>query len=323
MKSAAELHQQFENALKQESFTGSPEELYQPIDYAINQNGKRLRPLLLLMTCDLLGGSVEDAINPAIAVELFHNFTLIHDDIMDKAAIRRGKETVYQKWNENIAILSGDTMFALANKYIAKRNHADISLILEIFNQTAIEVCEGQQMDMNFENQAEVSISEYLEMIRLKTAVLLGCSTQLGAIIAGARQEDFDLIWEFGINLGLAFQLKDDLLDTFGDEQVFGKRTGGDIASNKKTYLYLKALELADNEKKETLKDLYLSVSDNDKKIDRVIDIFRELRIDIHTEDRIDQYYKLAIAALEKINVPEQDKQVLREFTGKIMKRER
>jgi len=307
----------------QESFAGSPEELYQPIDYAINQNGKRLRPLLLLMTCDLFGGSVEDAINPAIAVELFHNFTLIHDDIMDKAAIRRGKETVYQKWNENIAILSGDTMFALANKYIAKRYHADISLILEIFNQTAIEVCEGQQMDMNFENQSEVSISEYLEMIRLKTAVLLGCSTKLGAIIAGARQEDLDSIWEFGINLGLAFQLKDDLLDTFGDEQVFGKRTGGDIASNKKTYLYLKALELADNEKIETLKDLYSPGSDADEKIDRVIEIFRELKIDLHTEDRIDQYYKLALAALEKINVPEQDKQVLREFTGRLMKRER
>lgn len=323
MKSAAELHQQFENALMQESFAGSPEELYQPIDYAINQNGKRLRPLLLLMTCDLFGGSVEDAINPAIAVELFHNFTLIHDDIMDRAAIRRGKETVYQKWNENIAILSGDTMFALANKYIAKRYHADISLILEIFNQTAIEVCEGQQMDMNFENQSEVSISEYLEMIRLKTAVLLGCSTKLGAIIAGARQEDLDSIWEFGINLGLAFQLKDDLLDTFGDEQVFGKRTGGDIASNKKTYLYLKAMELADNEKIETLKDLYSPGSDADEKIDRVIEIFRELKIDIHTEDRIDQYYKLAIAALEKINVPEQDKQVLREFTGRLMKRER
>jgi len=323
MKSAAELHQQFENAFMQESFAGSPEELYQPIDYAINQNGKRLRPLLLLMTCDLFGGSVEDAINPAIAVELFHNFTLIHDDIMDKAAIRRGKETVYQKWNENIAILSGDTMFALANKYIAKRYHADISLILEIFNQTAIEVCEGQQMDMNFENQSEVSISEYLEMIRLKTAVLLGCSTKLGAIIAGARQEDLDSIWEFGINLGLAFQLKDDLLDTFGDEQVFGKRTGGDIASNKKTYLYLKALELADNEKIETLKDLYSPGSDADEKIDRVIEIFRELKIDLHTEDRIDQYYKLALAALEKINVPEQDKQVLREFTGRLMKRER
>ena len=294
MNSAAHLHQIFENALKQESFSGFPTNLYQPIEYTMGQDAKRLRPLLVLMTCDLFGGEIQDAISPSIAIELFHNFTLIHDDIMDQASMRRGSETVYKRWNENIAILSGDTMFALANKYMAKCNSSHLPVIQDIFNQTAIEVCEGQQLDMNFESEDEVSIADYLEMIRLKTAVLLGCSTRIGAIIANANKEEVEMAWDYGINLGLAFQLKDDLLDVYGDEKVFGKRTGGDIAANKKTFLYLKALELADQRVKKELIALYSGPGDKSK-ISRVIEIFKDLSIDKHTENEINEYYKAAI----------------------------
>jgi geranylgeranyl diphosphate synthase type II len=274
------------------------------------------------MACELFGGTFEDAVYPAIAVEVFHNFTLVHDDIMDKATLRRGKETVYQKWNESIAILSGDTMFAIANKYMAKGGHANLSQMLNIFNQTAIEVCEGQQIDMNFENQDDVSIEEYLRMIQLKTAVLLGCSTKIGAITAGAGQHDAEFIWDYGINLGIAFQLKDDLLDAFGDEEVFGKRTGGDIASNKKTYLYLKALMEADQSDKTELKSLYSNPGvENEDKISRVLEIFSKLNIEQHTGQMIHQYYDKANKALDEISVPEERKKEIKAFASNLMNR--
>jgi geranylgeranyl diphosphate synthase type II len=299
-----------------------PAELYDPIVYTMGQKGKRMRPLLLIMACELFGGSFKDAVNPALAVEVFHNFTLVHDDIMDKATIRRGKETVYKKWNESIAILSGDTMFAMANKYMARSGHANLSQMLDIFNQTAIEVCEGQQLDMNFENQIDVSIEEYLKMIRLKTAVLLGCSTKIGAIVGGAGEHDAALISNYGVDLGIAFQLKDDLLDAFGDEKVFGKRTGGDIASNKKTYLYLKALIEANPADKAELVHLYSNTGiEVEDKISKVLEIFRKLNIEQHTGLMIDQYYEKAIEALNEISVPEERKTEMKEFAADLMNR--
>ena len=316
------LLEAIEKALEQESFAGSPAELYDPIAYTMGQKGKRMRPLLLIMACELFGGKIDDAVYPAIAVEVFHNFTLVHDDIMDKATLRRGKETVYQKWNESIAILSGDTMFAMANKYMARGEHGNLSQMLDIFNQTAIEVCEGQQLDMNFENQDDVSIEEYLRMIQLKTAVLLGCSMKIGAIIAGASQHDAELIWNYAIDLGLAFQLKDDLLDAFGDEKVFGKRTGGDIASNKKTYLYLKALMEADQSEKAELINLYSDPEvETEDKIRRVLKIFSKLNIEHHTGQMINQYYDRANKALDEISVPAERKTDLKAFAGYLMNR--
>lgn len=324
MYSSSDLLKKFGKALDQESFSGSPIELYQPIAYTMQQGGKRMRPLLLMMACDLFGGNPDDTIFPAIAIELFHNFTLIHDDIMDKATLRRGKETVYQKWNEDIAILSGDTMFALANKYLAKSIPEKLPQLLEVFNQTAVEVCEGQQLDMNFERQDNISIRDYLHMISLKTAAFLGCSGRLGAIIAGASRENVEHIGQFGINLGMAFQLKDDLLDAFGDEKFFGKRTGGDIASNKKTFLYLKALELADEDTKMKLKDLYLNAGvHGKKKIEDVIDIFTHLELDRHTEAEIKTFYDLAFNALNMIKMEETNKSVLEEFANTLMNRKR
>jgi geranylgeranyl diphosphate synthase type II len=317
-----ELLEAFEKALVKETFAGRPAELYDPIAYTMGQKGKRMRPLLLMMSCELFGGNFQDAVYPAIAVEVFHNFTLVHDDIMDKATLRRGKETVYQKWNESIAILSGDTMFAMANKYMARGGNSNLSEMLNIFNQTAIEVCEGQQLDMNFEKQDDVSIEEYLRMIQLKTAVLLGCSTKIGAIIAGASQHDAELIWNYAIDLGIAFQLKDDLLDAFGDEKVFGKRTGGDIASNKKTYLFLKALMEADQSEKAELISLYSDPGvETGHKISRVLEIFIKLNIEYHTGQMINQYYDKANNALDEISVPEERKTDLKTFADYLMNR--
>jgi len=205
----------------------------------------------------MFGGDLNDAINPAIGFEVFHNFTLLHDDIMDQSPIRRGKETVYKKWNTNIAILSGDAMFALAYKYLIRTNEKVLPSLLKVFNQTALEVCEGQQFDMNYETTKKISIDDYMKMIRLKTAVLIAGSLKAGAIIGGADSTDADHLFNFGENIGLAFQLKDDLLDVFGDEAVFGKRTGSDIVCNKKTFLYLKAFELAKGETLKQLKELF------------------------------------------------------------------
>ena len=219
MHSIETLQEKIKKALKFESFDFKPLELYEPISYTLSLGGKRLRPVLTLMACDFFDGKIKNAIYPAVGIEIFHNFTLLHDDIMDEAPIRRGKETVYKKWDSNIAILSGDVMFALAYKYIAKADKKFLPEVLSVFNQTAIQVCEGQQYDMNFETAQNVTIQDYLKMIRLKTAVLLGASLKIGAIIANAGNHEKEEIYNFGLNIGLAFQLKDDLLDVFGNEQ--------------------------------------------------------------------------------------------------------
>ena len=257
MRSLLDFQEIINQHIANQNFNRFPSELYDPIAYTMTQGGKRLRPLLTLMTCDLFGGNLVHAIHPALALEVFHNFTLVHDDIMDQAPLRRGRETVYKKWNSNIAILSGDTMFAMAYQYAIQTEDQYVPKILRVFNKAAIEVCEGQQLDMNFEVITQVNLDEYLEMIQLKTAVLIGVSIQIGAIIGNASDEDMKLMYDFGIQLGIAFQIKDDLLDLYGSEKYFGKKTGGDILANKKTYLFLKALEQCHNSDKQALIDLY------------------------------------------------------------------
>lgn len=237
-----------------------------------------MRPTLLIMAAEMYGASLQQAIWPAIGLEVFHNFTLVHDDIMDQSPIRRGMETVYKKWSPNVAILSGDTMFALAYDLLLRCQSPHLRDILHLFNRTAIEVCEGQQLDMDFESQAEVTISEYMEMIRLKTAVLLAASLKTGALVAGTSPDEANRIYNFGINIGLAFQLMDDLLDVYSDEALFGKKTGNDILTNKKTFLYLKAFELAGDDMKATLKKAF-TLTDPVLKIETVTALYDQLGV--------------------------------------------
>ncbi len=317
-----DLQVRIDEAFSAIRFPDKPADLYDPITYTLGLGGKRLRPLLVLASCQMFGGETADAINPAIGIELFHNFTLLHDDIMDAAPLRRGKETVYKKWNSNVAILAGDTMFALANKYMLRTRPQAISRVVELFNQTAIEVCEGQQYDMDYEKRDDVTIPDYIEMIRLKTAVLLAASLKTGAIIAGAGTTDCDFIYRFGINIGLAFQLKDDLLDVYGIQEKFGKVSGGDIIAGKKTYLYLKALE-SSGLQAEAFRKLYSSHDiDSPVKVSRVKGIFNELNIELHTRKLIDNYYQKALQELSGISLPVEAMELLREYTAVLMERE-
>ncbi|MFC2107440.1 polyprenyl synthetase family protein [Bacteroidota bacterium] len=322
MHQFTELLKIIEDAIKNIPLDKKPNDLYQPIKYTMELGGKRLRPALCLMTCEMFDGKIEDALDVAIGIEVFHNFTLLHDDIMDDAPIRRGQASVFKKWDQNIAILSGDTMFALAMKKISESPVNVLKEVLEVFSQTAIEVCEGQQYDMDFESTLDVSIDEYLEMIRLKTAVLLGCSVKSGAIIAGTDLFYQDKIYDFAIKLGLAFQLKDDLLDTYGDEKVFGKKNGNDIVTNKKTYLLLKALEKANDDQKKDINFLlgHSSIEKSDK-IKRMKSIYDQLNIKEETENKISDYFKQAEEILNKIDIEESKKEILIDFATYLMKR--
>lgn len=304
-------------------YNKEPKELYLPIKYSLELGGKRLRPALLLLANDLFGGKPENAINAALAIEIFHNFTLVHDDIMDNAPLRRNNPTVYKKWNANIAILSGDVMFVNSIQYLAKSNPVHLSEILELFNSTAIEVCEGQQLDMNFEKLDTITIDEYINMIELKTAVLLAASLKIGAVLANANQDDANHIYEFGKNLGIAFQLMDDVLDLYGDPKKFGKQIGGDVLANKKTYLLLKAKELAKNEvKKELDFCINSAVLDKESKVRRVTKIFDTLKIKQQAEAEMNLFYNTALAHLDSINVPQEKKQVFEDFAKALMNRE-
>ena len=302
------------NQLKVDQY---PENLYKPIEYAMSQGGKRFRPLIALIGCELFGGKIEDVVPAAIGLEVFHNFTLLHDDIMDNSPIRRGMPTVHKKWDPNTAILSGDTMFVIAYDHIT-RSHPDIlPEILRLFNQTAREVCEGQQLDMDYEKRKDVSISDYLEMIRLKTAVLIAGSLKAGAIAARAPQSESKMLYDYGINMGLAFQLMDDLLDTFGDEKVFGKKTGMDILTNKKTFLYLKAYEKADNSMKKQLDEAF-AIEDGELKISRVLELFNVLNIKPETEMMIDRYRTFADNILDSLKLRPENRMLLNELTQKL-----
>jgi geranylgeranyl diphosphate synthase type II len=310
-------------ALEAERFDQMPRELYEPIAYTLALGGKRIRPVLVLMACDVFDHKCEPAIQAALGIEVFHNFTLLHDDIMDKSPLRRGHETVYQKWNTNIAILSGDTMFAKAYEYFLRLDPKHLKPVLQIFTQTAIDVCEGQQWDMNFENSEKVTIADYIAMIRLKTASLTGASLKIGAIIAGADPKDADHLQAFGQNLGIAFQLKDDLLDVFGDEKKFGKKSGNDIATNKKTFLYLKAFELAKGVTRDRLLYYFVNATlDSESKITAVKELYTKLNVKQATEKEMEHYYQEALKHLKAIKVKAENKVELKALAERLMIRE-
>ena len=314
MEKIKQLQQDFAAFLAQTDFGGNPKELYEPIAYTILQSGKRLRPMLCLLANDMFGGEEREALWPALALETFHNFTLIHDDIMDKAPMRRGMPTVYQKWNADIAILSGDAMLAKAFQYaLQPKKGADLAHLL---GKVAIEICEGQQMDLNFETLGNVTIPEYLEMIRLKTAVLLATALQMGATVAEANEADIRHLYDFGINLGMSFQLQDDILDLYSDVATFGKKHGGDIAENKKTYLYLKALELASDKDRRRLEHLFTIRMDHDEeeKIEEVQALYDRLHVKEAVEKVMLEYDRRAFEELDAVGLPEEKKAHLRTY---------
>ena len=323
MKKSEQFHDLIHKSIGSLNFQGKPEELYLPVQYALTMGGKRIRPLLTLLSCDMFGGKPESALPAAMALEVFHNFTLVHDDIMDKAPLRRGRETVYKKWNTNIGILSGDAMLAQAFMLLLDSEPAHLKPLVALLGEVALRVCEGQQLDMNYEQTEKVSIPEYLDMIRLKTAVLAGTCMDAGAIVAGAGTRDRKNAYLFGEHLGMAFQLKDDILDVFGDEAKFGKKKGGDIISKKKTYLYLKAHELA---KGKTLNSLIYyfvnSTFDDDTKIAAVSDIYKQLRVMDYAEKQMTVYYKKAMLCLASISLPEKNKKSLTGLAEQLMVRE-
>ncbi|GAB4457199.1 MAG: polyprenyl synthetase family protein [Bacteroidales bacterium] len=297
-----QLQIKIEDAIKKVAFPHEPEGLYEPIAYVLEEGGKRLRPLLVLMSYNLFKDNIEIALNPAIGLEMFHNFTLLHDDIMDKADIRRNKPTVHKKWNENTAILSGDAMMIKSYQFFYDLPLRIQSEVLKTFTQTALEVCEGQQYDMNFETRFDVSIDEYMEMIRLKTAVLLAAAMKIGAQIAEAKNEDTELLYQAGIKMGLAFQLQDDYLDVYGDTKVFGKKIGGDIVSNKKTYLLISALNLANENQRNNLLHLLNECQDREEKINKVTLLYNEMGVQNITKAKINELTKESLTLLEKVS---------------------
>lgn len=301
-----------------------PANLYDPVRYVIELGGKRIRPALVLMGCNLFIDTIEVAIYPAIAVELFHNFTLMHDDIMDRSDLRRNKPTVHKKWNENIGILSGDAVLIKAYEYLTMSFAGRVREILEVFNKTALEVCEGQQYDMDFEIIQEVNMSQYLRMIELKTAVLLAAALKIGAISAGSSTENAKYLYEFGKNLGIAFQLRDDLLDVYGTYELFGKQPGNDIIANKKTFLLVTALSLAKSRMLSKLR-FWIEQKDfnRDEKINAVTGIFNELKIKEITENKINSFHELGIKSLERVRCDIIRKQPLYQFAEMILNREK
>jgi geranylgeranyl diphosphate synthase type II len=323
MYSIQQLQSIIIEAIEGKKYPKEPAELYEPMQYMMNLGGKRLRPALLLMGCDAFGGDIYQAINPAIAIEVFHNFTLMHDDIMDNAPLRRGKTTVHEKWNSSVGILSGDAMLVEGYNLMMQVKEQVLRPVLEIFNDTAIAVCEGQQLDMNFEQLKEVQIAAYINMIRLKTAVVLGGALKIGALIAGANQQDADLIYAFGEDLGIAFQLQDDILDVYGDPEKFGKQVGGDIISNKKTYLLIKALETANQEQLQELNYwLHLTNFDVVKKVSAVRNLFDQMEIREKAEQEMNWYAQRAMQSLKDLPLTEMQKSQLFEFADMLLVRE-
>lgn len=296
--------------VKQLKFDKKPHTLFDPIEYILSLGGKRVRPALSLMSYNLYKNDVDKIIPAALAIEIFHNFTLLHDDLMDRADMRRGKETVHIKWNDNIAVLSGDAMLIEAYKEMAKTDSKHLPEMLKIFSETATEICCGQQLDMEFEQRMDVTVNEYLEMITLKTAVLLACSLKEGALAADASREDCENLYNFGINIGLAFQLMDDLLDVYGNPETFGKKIGGDILCNKKTFLFIKALQ--SNRKKEMIEWVNKSNFISEDKIKAVTDIYTTQGIKEESEKLIMSYYEKGMAYLDKVSVEENKKSGLR-----------
>ena len=318
-----EIQKKINDYIDNQKFEGDPKELYAPIEYILSQGGKRLRPTLCLLACDLFGGNIEDCMVPAVAAEIFHNFTLVHDDIMDQAPLRRGMETIYKKWGSDVAILSGDTMLIKAFQYVLNTNNKYRYEVFAELCKVALEVCEGQQLDLNFETRDDVALDEYLEMIRLKTAVLLGSVLKIGAIVAGADEESQKIIYDFGVDIGMAFQLQDDVLDCYADVDVFGKMIGGDISDNKKTYLYLYALGMAFEEDEQELRRLFKMPKGRDEeKIKRVLEIYDKYAVKHEVLAEIEEMFTVATMDLiTKLDVDPGRKDVLLDYAKYLYNR--
>jgi geranylgeranyl diphosphate synthase type II len=319
------LHYQkeFLQYLESKEWVQEPKNLYEPIDYILKSGGKRIRPVLTLMAADIFGADFKKALPAALAVEVFHNFTLVHDDIMDDAPIRRGKATVHEKWDISTGILSGDAMLILAYKYFENYEPIVFQKLAKLFSKTALEVCDGQQLDVDFETRNDVTIDAYINMIRLKTSVLVAAALKMGAIVAETNDENAELIYNFGLNLGLALQLQDDYLDTFGDAETFGKQIGGDIIENKKTFLYLKTLEVTDTDTKNKLKYYYRKkLKDNTIKITEVTRIYKINDIPFLIKDEIENYTQKAFDTLSKMSINNDSKEKLKAFGLWLMKRD-
>jgi geranylgeranyl diphosphate synthase type II len=324
MYTLLEAQNLIEKHIQSLSIPDTPPELYEPVRYILSLGGKRIRPALVILACDLFEGDVASAMKPAAAIEVFHNFTLLHDDIMDRSELRRGQPTVHIKYNENAAILSGDVMSILASRLMNQAPGVVLNLVHDIFSKTAMQVCEGQQMDMNFEELLTVSEEEYLTMIGLKTAVLIAASLKIGAILGGSSQKDAEDLYEFGRNLGLAFQLQDDLLDTYGEQALTGKKPGTDIVDNKKTFLMIRAMAYSSPAQKEELTRWLTSKDFNpQEKISAVTAIFDALKIRELTEKRIRDFHDDALASLERLNRPEERKSELLNFASFLVNRNR
>ena len=325
MYSIAELQDLINDELKvraEQLHKTNPVNLYNPVIYSLEMGGKRIRPVLVLMAYNMFSNSVTEALPAAVAIEVFHNFTLLHDDIMDKAEVRRNRPTVHKKFNENAAILSGDVMAFLAYRYLNECKSGQLGEVFELFTNTAIEVCEGQQYDMEFETRMDVSEVEYLEMIRLKTAVLLACSLKTGALLAGAGKIVAGQLYDFGINLGLAFQLQDDLLDSFGKQDSFGKKIGGDILANKKTFLSINALGNAKGKSREELLKWFKNSDSNpEEKVSAVLNIYKQLDIKYITEQKVESYFEKCRLGINKLPVEENKKLPLKEISGLMLNR--
>lgn len=323
MTDPRQILENFEAYLIQQQHTTEPAGLYSPVNYIMSLGGKRIRPVMLLLANQLYGGNLQQALPAAYAVELFHNFTLVHDDIMDEAPLRRGKPTVHTKYGNNTAILSGDVMMIYVYQYLNQLNAELLTQILSLFNRAAIEVCEGQQYDMEFENRQQVSLDEYLTMISGKTAVLLAASLQLGGLIAGAPKEEQEKLFQLGMNMGLSFQIQDDYLDTFGDPEKFGKTVGGDIQQNKKTYLLIRALELAGGDEKTELLNWLQTTNNNSSKVQAVSQLYKKLGVDGDALVKQQEYYNKSMQLINEMAMAPEGKLTLLKFIEDIFGRDK
>lgn len=321
MRTFEEIRNLIEDSIAHLEFKEPPRSLYDPIVYTLSLGGKRIRPALALMACEVFGGAVEQALSPALGIEVFHNFTLLHDDLMDDADKRRGQPTVHKAWNPNVAILSGDAMLICAYRLVCQTTDKEV---IDLFSRTALEICGGQQYDMEFESRTDVTEAEYVEMIRLKTAVLLACALKMGAMLGEASAEDAEALYDYGIHIGLAFQLQDDLLDVYGDSKTFGKNIGGDILCNKKTFLLINAWNAANAEQKRLMADWMARDSfDGQEKIRFFTALYDQLGIRELTESRIEAYYRMADEDLARLSVAPEALKILKSTCDHLMKREK
>lgn len=324
MKTSEEILRLVNDYLAQLPYKREPQSLYEPIKYVLSMGGKRVRPVLMMLAYNMYKDDPESILPSACALETYHNYTLLHDDLMDNAALRRGHETVHKKWDANTAILSGDSMLVLAYERIAQCPKEKLAGVLSLFTETALEIGEGQQYDMEFENRTDVTEAEYIEMIRLKTSVLLACAVKMGAMLAGASDEDADNLYKFGEQIGLAFQLQDDFLDVYGDSAVFGKAIGGDITSNKKTFMLINAINHANSEQRaELTRWITAEQFDAKEKVAAVTRLYNEIGIDRMAKDKIEYYFEQSTKYLALVNVPEERKQELIAYTHDMMNREK